>query len=395
MEWAALLIPMLAGLVLHYGYRKQVVWWEVLIPMLPVLIIVPLVKLVAEVNQTRDYERHGGWCRKAIYEEDWDEWITQLCTRTVDDGGGKSHTETYDCSYRLYHPPEWYLIDSNDYRVELTSQQFEWLAAKFGNRHFVDMHRHYYTDDGDEYHTVWSGSLPTLQPVTTEHTYENRVQATHGVVDFPEITKAKAKELGLFEYPSVTDNLNDRAILGTLPKVDEANTILQVYNALKGRQKQIRVWVLIFHNKPLSIAFDQESYWKGGNKNEFVVCIGATDKNEGPWCHPFCWSPDGNTSNDQLKINVRDLVQSRSGLGESLPHIVDDITKRCDELFQRKQFCEFSYLTVDTPAWATWLVYILVILSTGALCLWIMGNETTEDNPTGSIDKAVEWLSRR
>ncbi len=375
MEWAALAIPMIAGLVLHYKFRKKILWWEVVIPMLPVLVIVPLVKLAAETSITRDYERHGGWCVKAVYLEDWDEWVSKTCTRKV----GKT-TQSYDCSYRRYHPPVWYLIDSNGYQVTITKSQFEWLSQKFGSRQFIDLHRYYYRDDGDEYDAIWPGTDITFQPVTTEHTYENRVQATHGVIDFPEITPKEAKEKGLYEFPTLENPLCDWPILGTTTGVEQADKIIQTYNAKMGKLKEIRIWIILFHEKPLQTAFDQESYWKGGNDNELVVCIGLFE-NQPAWCHPFCWSPDGNTSNDQLKIEIRDRVQSY-GPNLNLAPIAEFITSRATELYQRKDFKEFSYLTVDTPWWATLIVYVLVILSTGGLSWWIMENEASEFDPT-------------
>lgn len=383
LEWAAILIPAIAGVALHYAYKHKVVWYEVIMPMLPALILIPLIKLLAVTSLTTDYERHGGWAVEARHYEHWNEYIHQTCTRTT--GSGKdAKTETYDCSYVQDHPEYWELEDSNGYVMQISASEFEGLCNRFGNKTFREMHRHYHTIDGDEYHTVWGGNEASLQPIATHHTYENRVQATHGVIDFPEVTKKEAKEKGLYDFPQLTSYLYDPAILGSCAGSLEADAYLQIQNGKLGRRKQVRFWLLIFHNKPREVGFDQESYWVGGNKNEVVVTVGLDSSNQVMWCHPFCWSPDGNTSNDVMKINIRNHVEAQKDFKplEAAQFIVAEATEK----FERKHFKEFSYLTVDTPTWAYWVIYIMTILSTIGMGIFIVGNEIDENNSLG------EWI---
>ncbi len=384
MEWFAILIPIIAGIVAHCVEHRRITWWEALLPMLPVLVLVPVTRLCVETSLTTDTERHGGWCVEAVYVEDWDEWITKTCTREVGSGKNK-RTETYDCSYRDYHPPYWYLKDSNGYRVSLTESQFEQIAKRFGNRRFVDMHRWYYRDDGDEYHSVYLNEPSKLQPVTTTHRYENRIQATHGVVDFPTIPESEAREKGLYDYPRLLDCLEDSPVLSTVTYSPELHNWLATYNATHGRSKQVRIWLLIFKNKPMSVAFEQESYWKGGNKNEFVVCINCDETGRySQWCRCFCWSPDGNTSNDMAKETIEAYITmyaaSNSLHGDKRNFKPDlelgkVITDTVGKHFVRKPFKEFSYLTVDTPTWGVVLIYILTILSTTCVLAAVLNND--------------------
>ena len=371
MEWLAILIPIAAIVFLRVLFENKVVWWEYLLPLLPVFIIVPCVKLAAEKTQTTDFERHGGWVVEARYYEDWDEWITEICSRSVSCGKDCTTTEYYDCSYRKYHPAYWELTDSNGYIVPITEDQFERLAHRYSNRVFVDMNRGYYTKDGDQYVTQWRGSPETFTPVATWHVYENRVQATVGVFAYDKVDKPKEK--GLFEFPALSNPLDDRAVLGNCKNLLEADRLLQAANGRLGRSKQVRMWLLVFNDKPISSGFDQEAYWKGGNKNEVVVCVGLRKTDTVDWCHVFCWSPDGNTSNDDMKITIRDGIKRQSPFNAVAA--VSLIESQVVEKFQRKHFKEFSYLTVATPQWAVWLVYVLTLAATVGVSIVVVVNE--------------------
>ena len=61
-------------------------------------------------------------------------------------------------------------------------------------------------------------------------------------------------------------------------------------NAFCGHDNQIHVFVLLFKaSEGIEIAYRQRSYWKGFNKNEFVVCLGM-DGNSVKWCQPMSWT---------------------------------------------------------------------------------------------------------
>ena len=390
MEWAAILIPICAAVALRLVWEHKVTWWECVLPMLPVFVIVPLVKLAGEKAQVTDYERHGGWVVEARYYEDWDEWITEICSRTVSCGKDCTTVEYYDCSYRRYHPAEWHLIDSNGYDVPISSEEFEALARKFHSRSKIDMHRSYYTKDGDMFLATWPGTPKTQTPVATEHWFENRVQNTAGVFAYQKVEKPH--ERGIFDYPKLQSYLDDPAILGHGPNKDAADRQLQLLNARLGRSKQVRMWICLFHGQPRSVGLEQEAYWHGGKKNEVVTCIGLDAHEQVSWCHVFCWAPDGNVTNHEMKAEIRSFVEGqRINSGKlDLREVVDKIGERVKEKFVRKQFKEFSYLAVATPAWAYWVIYLLVITSTGFLGWFAVANEYTTRNDPLSESIGIE-----
>lgn len=391
MEWLALLIPAIVGPVLWWRFPHRVVWWEALLPCLPTLLIIPLTRAAAVHSVTHDTERHGGWVVKAEYYEDWNEYVHRTCYRTV--GSGKSaRSVPYDCSYVDYHPPEWWVEDSNGYRRSIDASTFDWLCGKFGNKTFQDLHRWYHTNDGDLYAATYPGSQQAFQPFVTEHSYINRVQATTGVLAFPAVSQAEAQTLGLYEYPPLADPFHDHAVLGNAPGAGRADELLQLANARLGRLKELRLWLLLFHDKPLSTAFSQESYWSGGNKNELVVCIGLDKAGTAQWCHSFCWSPDGNTSNDLLKLAIRNFVMGQSQGPCNLIALAERMEWEAKGLFQRKNFDEFDYLAVDSPAWAVWLTYILTLLATAGVAWFVVENEVA---PIEHCLQAVPKFSHR
>lgn len=321
------------------------------------LLFTTLIATLSRESNSWSVERIGGWVTVAEEYEEWDEWVTQTCTREVPDGVDKdgkpqTKTEEYDCSYRDYHHPYWQVITSNGDTIQITQSEFFNLVYKFGNETKVDMHRDYYTIDGDKNVTKWAENKP-LQPVFTEHTYRNKVQASQSL--FSHIIVSNRSHL--YDYPKLRFNFSDPAILGSDINLKQADESLQLYNARMGKIKQVKVWILLFKNQPRSTGLEQESYWKGGQKNEVVVCIGSNADKK--WCHTFCWSPDGNTSNDMMKIEIRDHIENNN---LSLMETVDFVTKKVTEKFVRKQFKEFEYLTVETPIWASITVLMVSMI---------------------------------
>lgn len=366
MEWSILLVPILVMGYLKYTYPRHFVWWEVVVPMLPVFVIIPLVRYTTTHILVTDTERWGGWVLEAKYYEDWNEQVWTTCSYT----DSKGNTKTRPCLQTVCHPEEITLRDSNNGTYSITRREFEYLAAKFGNRKFVDQHRHYYTNDGDLWVTKWEDKHNSLQTFTSEHTFVNKMRASRNVMNYPKIRDPK----GLYAYPRVTDRFHDSAVLGTYTHSHIADLSLQDFNALEGCVKQVRCWLLIFHDKPLETGYQQESYWVGGKKNEFVCCINISN-DKITWVHSFCWSPDGYTGNDLIKIALRDEFTNKPA---DLLAVVKSLKSQINERWKRKSFKEFDYLSVDLPPWIIWIIFVLTAISTAVLSAIFHGNEYEE-----------------
>ena len=182
-----------------------------------------------------------------------------------------------------------------------------------------------------------------------------------------------AKQYGLFEYPEIRNNYECPSILGDGgPTRSPADLLLSRANGMLGAAKQVRLWILVFKNKPMQAGIDQEAYWQGGNKNEFVVTIGVDDAYAVQWCHVFSW-----TEKADLKADAQEMIAYSGTL--DLVRIVTWLEPHIAERFVRKPFAEFNYLTVELPMGKAIFVYILTLIFNLIASLVIIGNETNDE----------------
>ena len=293
------------------------------------------------------------------YDEPWDEWITEQCSEEECSGSGETrtcHTRYYDCSHRDYHGPEWEAITNVGTAVSISESQFNEATMLWGNKQFIDMHRDYYREDGDRYMTNMPDSAnqvlsPRILGYSREGKYENKIIVSRNVFRFREIQKDEIDRHGLYTWSSqsvfgINDQLTSRII-------DNANY-------LYGAQKQLSMKLLVFKNKPMDAGFAQESYWNGGNKNEFTVCVGVNSDSLVSWVKVISW-----TKNELLKIQVRDSILDMKTFkpNKVAVYMVTTIPNK----FIRREFKEFDYLPdAPTGAWVYIVGVLLVCIGFGA-----------------------------
>jgi len=365
--WLALVIPLIAIPILFWRFQHQIRWWELLILAGTPILLITIAKFTIEYAQVADAEFWGGWATKAEYYEDWDEEVSCRHPRYTTDSKGNSHFAGYYHLYDVdYHPPYWQIVDSNGLVVYICQGNYRRLTGQFNNENFVDLHRRYHSNDGDKYVTTWPGSRETLEPVVTQHTYINKVQASSSIFNFPKIDPKKVQ---LFEYPGIDGDAHQACILGDVgPQVVQAEKYLQYWNAILGTTKQAKIFVLLFKNKQMRAAMDQEAYWKRGNKNELIVCIGIDDQYNTQWSYVFSW-----TEVEILKVEVKNLALDQKVL--DLPTLVERVGPLVQEKWIRKHFRDFDYLSIDPPTWAVVLVFVLTLAVSTGLSIWVVKND--------------------
>lgn len=370
MIWLPLIFPVALVLVLLVFFRHKVAIWEPLVPILGTLLIIVFFRYIGIESVTKDTEYLGNYVTELRHYEDWDEWIHQTCYRTTRIGKTTISTP-YDCSYRSYHPERWTVITNNQKEHSVSFNYWKELRNKFGSPdQFVELNRHYYTKDGDLYSNLWTGTKSTFAFYGSEHTYENRIQASTSIFNFEEITKQEKQTYNLYDYPEVDQNGNLPSILHTpsdsIYQKDQQD--FDWVNGMLGQKKEVRVWVLLFHSRNSTPAKKQQSYWKGGNKNELVICIGVDDSLRPQWSHIFGWSKNAN-----IKIEIRNFIKDQHHLDfEKFSNFVFD---EVDQKWQRVSFKEFEYIAVEPPLWAhicAWLFSIAASFYTG---WWIVNND--------------------
>lgn len=195
--------------------------------------------------------------------------------------------------------------------------------------------------------------------MTTSHTYQNRIQASDSIYKFRTLNKEEKGLFGVFDYPAL-NGYTMPSILGYNDQ--QAERKLSLLNAKLGKHKQIRVWILVFQDQPMDAAIAQMNHWQGGNKNELVLTCGVDSDKNVLWGYVFSW-----TEKESFKIQVRDLLTDQKKL--NLSEIVDKLGPLIEQGWERKQFSDFNYLTVEPPWWSTLLIYILTLATNVGLSL--------------------------
>lgn len=367
MEIIAFTLPFIVALFLLIFFRKETTWHEYLLLILPSIGIFFITRCIMVVYNQDDTEYLGTYITKVRHYDEWDEWIVRRCTRQVPagkdaNGNTRYRTESYDCSYRQYHPERWAWFDPEGEEHWLYYEnEYDIIRNRFNSpMKFVDMHRRYYRIDGDAQEYVWLGSRETAYPVTYEHSYKNKVQRSRSVFNFTEISDKEADTLGLYQYPKI-EMYDQNPILSKRNIVPiEQERAIRYLNGMFGAKYQFRIYVLLFENADVEISELQRSYWIGGNKNELVVCLGLKDSTHVNWCNAFCWSdyPKLELQTEQYfaKNDTLDLVK--------YGRFVEDRLVAGD--WQRKEFEDFEYIRAElTQTQYIWILIITLLYNIG------------------------------
>jgi hypothetical protein len=353
--WLVLLIPLLvmAGLAIFKPHHMT--WWEYAIVLAVPLFFTVTVRSCSMDAQTDDLEWWHTTVVKAQYDEAWSELVTYNC-------GTKKHRRT--CTRTVYHPPSWRLIDDAGQSKSVNSSTYSeirntWgVAPDYSRLHFAAL------SGGGRWTVTWNGDTTRLVPLATEHTWENRIHAARSVFGYSPVDTSTVRTLKLHDYPTEWSPLAYPHLLGADNPV--AENILRKTNARVGSKAQLSMYLLVFPEVGPSAGRHQEAYWEGGNKNEFVVCVG-TKGNKITWTHVFSWTP-----NQKLKIQVRDSVRRMDTL--DLPRIATYLATDVPPQWKRREFKEFSYIDVKPTPRAIMLAFVLSVLASGLLAWFAISN---------------------
>jgi hypothetical protein len=368
--YSLLIIPFISVFILYFFYKHLVTFWEFFLPLIITLLTVVFSKVIIENIDLYHDEYWGSLITKVEYYEKWNEYIHETCTRTVSCGENCETTETYDCSYVKNHPEEYVIHTTSGEKIYTNKNEYLRIKRIFQNENFFDLKRNYHTIDGDMYITLWDKTKEKAIPVTTKHKYKNKIKASdHSVFHYEKPTLDEKEFYGLYEYPKIYDGYKMVNILGDVSKdALEADKILGYYNGLLGVKKQVRVFILIFFEKTIEAAPYQEAYWSGGNKNEFVICIGVNKNREIKWCKPFSW-----TESEITKVNVKNIILNYEKL--ELVKIVEEVSSEINMTFIRREFKEFDYLTVEPSQKQIIISLIFVLLVNVLTCVFVIKND--------------------
>ena len=377
-------IPFIICLILLVFFRQHIVWWEYIIMVAVSVLLTVFIKWCFVSSMEVDTEYWGGYITKITHYDDWDEWVEQTCTRTVhdgydDEGHEITHEEEYDCSYRDYHPERWkYTDDRGHEHYFCYKEEFDRAMKELGypKMHFRDMHRNYYTKDGDAQDYYYDNSVEHLRALTGSHSYTNKINCSNSVFKFEEISDEEAGKLGLFKYPKIVDD--DQAVILGIKPGPYTHKVIKNINAKYGKTKQIRVYILVFANKPVDISFKQKAYWKGGNKNEFLVCLGYNpETGDVTWCNPFSWC-----DKPELEVATKTYFRHNRKLNlvEYGQWLEDNL-----QLWHRKEFKDFDYIKNEPTRSQNVALLIIIIIIDIILSVYLIANDCTNEDEKESF----------
>lgn len=453
--YGALILIVIVTLVFYFFNPKKFLWWEVFIPIIiTVLIIIGMKALMSHAN-IKFTEYWGETITSVGEEEPYNYWHHQTCSYTTCTGSGKNErctTHYYDCSHQDNIGPYWWAKTNMENSLNITEKQYDSISKLFGTPKIILKTRANYdaSDYGASskgtkfqgkkvgkksyiYSCSWKGTDETRRGMFSQHTYENKIKASDlSLFNIKVVTEEEADSFKLYKYPDVKDPLEFPTILGTnIP--EKTQRLFQRLNAKFGPSNKLRLWILVFDNKPITIAAMQENYWVKGNKNELVICIGRKGQ-EIKWVHSFSWSLSGDLTAKatQSALNLYSLkIETKNGkknyiaiplIGQINPILktstnidtsmvssilplninltdVNKITKSPYPVltedtwesyykflnanlsdFQKRSFEEFNYLSVELKTWQIILIYIIALILSIGINLWAINNEFEEED---------------
>lgn len=364
---------------LHLNSEKKTALWEYAVVLVPSLLLFFALKYSFVYISSLDKEYLSDLVSKITYYEDWDETVMVTHTRTVSCGKGKTRTETYVVPERRYHPKRYVYETVTGETNDVSEDEYKLICYKLNMPAvFKDMHRSYRSKDGDAYVTSWNRTRENSYPVTWTHLYQNKVKASsYSIFKYGNMSEEEIKENKLFDYPEIKNN-DQNPILG-FNATDTDIDAVRYLNGYRGPKNQIHVFILCFNNPSLEVAEMQKAYWQGGNKNEFVVCLGVKN-NKVIWCNPFSWSDE-----PMLEVKTRDYFIKYPDI--NFKDYAEWLDTQIDKNWHRKEFNDFNYLSIELSiGWYIAILIIILCYNVG-ISYWVITNEFTLDKPSGKYGR--------
>lgn len=358
--------PIVTSLLLWGIFKNKVSLQLSAIGTFVILLYILIHTYIIKHNLTKDKEWWGNYITRVNYYDDWDEEVPCrhpiYCTRTYECGDGKTSrtcTETYVCGYEHaydvdYHPEYWTKQFDNGDEYDITEFQYYKYAQKWDNDFYkIELNRDYHSNDGDNKACDWNNLPLTSEAIITEHTYENRIQASNSIFKAEKIDSIEFKQYKLFDYPECI-NGKQNCLLG-IKGSKETNKLLEYINGYYGSNKQFKLFICCWYNQSEITAEKQHAYWENLNKNEFLVCLGL-DKNKNiTWCKTYSWM-----DKPTLSVKVERYFKDNRKL--NLKEFLNWIPNKIENNWSRKQFKDFKYIKIDITLSQYLIIFFIVVI---------------------------------
>ncbi len=364
------IIPLITCAVLYFGFHPQIGLLAYACILLGGCALIGLMHWLMALSRRSCNEFLGTFVTQISYEDPWTERVERTETKT--DSNGKTYTVK---KVEYVHHSE-----SISFYTQLGSIHFCYSGFFASVRDFWGAPRHNDVWHGSNivggarygHHYVfheaccgYGGLRSKCVPVTEEHSYENRIRNSNSIFRFEKVTKQEAEQEGLYEYPEMDDDYDVPAVLSAaFPVSYETDMEYRLFNALDAPERQMRLFVLIYdETTDVSTAERQRAYWKGGNKNELVVCIGVRKDRTVKWAHAFSWADEQTL---EVKAAQYLLRQPTLDLNDFLEWFKSEY-----QVWVRKEFKDFKYVSVPLTSGQLIAILITSLIENGLVLAFV------------------------
>lgn len=363
----AYILPLVTAVTMFFVIGDEELWFA----FLAALTVCEVLIYMALRRAHRVVEYLSGYAIEVEHHEAWTEKVVTYVSYRDSSGNMQTRRQV---SY-VYHPDVW-LATLNTGEVEYISSDTYHDTCRMwatGEEEIFPPHVNCVSGGGGQA-CRFSGRYDDGITCTYKGLYENYVRNSNSIFKLNRVSKSEARRLGLVEYPSFDDAALDIdavlvapsavKIIGEDVRVRQRD--IQLINAYEGERREIHIFVLLFDAaQGVQVAIKQREYWRGGNKNEFVLCLGKSgnsDDTELPkveWSKGFSWcdAPRLESASESWFIEnpKLDLEAYAGWLRDNL------------SLWKRKEFSDFKYLGRKLSPKRRWLIALLSILLSVAI----------------------------
>jgi len=173
------------------------------------------------------------------------------------------------------------------------------------------------------------------------------------------------------------------------PKTDAYLRYLNGHlNTLAGAGKKVRLWVLLFEEQPQTAGEHQRNFWKGGNKNEFVIMLGLDKERNITW-HDIMT----NTEVDRLMLEVRDEITLKLAnaplTDERFLEFAKVLGERTKLLYVKPDYSKYDYIRVEPSITAIFVTFGIVILVNVGVAFFIVMNDWSLSTRPSSVEERI------
>lgn len=368
MHRIAYLFPLLTIGALVVLFHNYDLWWMYLIM---VLVSEPILWLIMRrVSRTKEYL--SGYALNVQHHEPWVEKVVR--TETYTDNRGNTRTRTV-VDYH-HHPDVWVMPLNTGAGTYISPDVYNHYRTKWGTtEHWINPPHHNCVSGGGGQLYEWNGVYEDAATHTYKGLYVNYVVNSNSIFRKEKLRKDDIENYGLIDYPKIERLYLEQEVVLRSPKLPEwvqfspkSQRAFQLINAFAGNKHQIHIFVLVFDAaQGIATALKQQAYWKGGNKNEFVVCLGVdfsqidpqkkASENPQPvvkWCKAFSWCDAPRLESATVSYFIENKELHLLAFAEWLRGHIG--------LWKRKEFKDFKYLGVRLSAGRKAIVATVTIL---------------------------------